>query len=151
MDGPSSIDIFVRGEPVAWDRAGRAKGWSYTPAKQREAMRTLQWEARRVMALQKPLEGPLSATMIFEYNWPASMSKRLRTSPEGLWKKSRPDLDNLVKLVCDALNTIVWLDDAQIVLLTAIKRYGDIPSVSIIVGSTCYSSPIRSEEEVDAE
>ena len=37
----------------------------------------------------------------------------------------RPDLDNYVKMIADALNGVVYVDDAQIVTLWAWKRYAN--------------------------
>lgn len=37
--------------------------------------------------------------------------------------RTKPDLDKLLRAVGDALTGIVWRDDAQIVLVTASKRY----------------------------
>ena len=37
----------------------------------------------------------------------------------------KPDLDKLVRAVFDSLTSIVWIDDAQVVRLTAMKRYID--------------------------
>lgn len=52
------------------------------------------------------------------------------------WAGVRPDLDNLVKAVLDALNGVLWLDDAQVVLLSAAKHRaadGEGPSTSVRV------------------
>lgn len=129
----SRFSIVSRGEPVAWARAGKHGKFSFTPAKQKEAMRTLQYAASQAMGSQKPLEGPLHVDMLFAYPWPKAISKRAREAPDGFWRQSRPDIDNLVKLVCDALNAIVWGDDAQIVCLNVKKIYDDIPRVELIV------------------
>ena len=45
-----------------------------------------------------------------------------------------PDLDKLVRCVCDAITDAgLWRDDAQVVTLHAAKRYGRIPGVRITV------------------
>ena len=71
------------------------------------------------------LDGPLSLTVEVGICPPASWSKRRRAdalagaaAPTG-----KPDLDNVVKLIADALNGIVWRDDKQIVHLSARKFY----------------------------
>ena len=46
---------------------------------------------------------------------------------------SKPDLTKLVRAVEDSLTGIVWHDDAQVVVQSAMKRYGDAPGVRIIV------------------
>lgn len=55
---------------------------------------------------------------------------------KGKWAHRRPDLDNLVKAVCDAIKGIVWDDDCQMVRLTAQKLSvikGDRPHTTIHV------------------
>jgi len=54
-----------------------------------------------------------------------------------LHKTSRPDLDNYIKLVFDALNKVYYLDDSQITNIIATKQYSDHPRtiVRIIANS----------------
>lgn len=47
---------------------------------------------------------------------------------------TRPDFDNCSKMV-DALNGIVWIDDAQVVTAVIHKRYSDQPRLVIDVRS----------------
>jgi Holliday junction resolvase RusA-like endonuclease len=46
---------------------------------------------------------------------------------------SKPDTTKLVRGVEDALTSIVWKDDAQVVTQRATKRYGDAPGVQVII------------------
>jgi len=74
--------------------------------------------------------GPIKVDV--EYIFPPlkSMSKKLTKSIEEgflIYKDTKPDLsDNLNKGTFDALTGIVWLDDSQIVQLSAKKVYGSI-------------------------
>ena len=53
-----------------------------------------------------------------------------------LYHTSKPDLDNMVKAVKDALKGIVWHDDSQVYHTIATKTYtGNEPLVQISVGS----------------
>jgi Holliday junction resolvase RusA-like endonuclease len=45
----------------------------------------------------------------------------------------RPDIDNYVKLVFDAMNGLVWKDDGQVIRLIANKGEADIPGYTITV------------------
>ena len=45
----------------------------------------------------------------------------------------RPDRDKLERFVMDALQSIVWTDDARVVGGLVEKRYGDRPGVRITV------------------
>lgn len=49
---------------------------------------------------------------------PESRPKRVRSEPDTY----RPDADNESKLVMDALNGLVWADDAQVVDLHVVKH-----------------------------
>ena len=59
-------------------------------------------------------EGALEVRMIFDYAVKSKKPKWLRTT--------RPDLDNLSKSVLDALEGVVFTDDAQVSDLTLSKR-----------------------------
>ena len=65
---------------------------------------------------------------------PTSSPKNKRAAALGgaLLPISRPDLDNLAK-IADALNLIVWVDDAQVVDLHVRKTYSDTPALIIDV------------------
>ncbi|MBN7275536.1 RusA family crossover junction endodeoxyribonuclease [Ligilactobacillus pobuzihii] len=43
----------------------------------------------------------------------------------------KPDVDNYIKATLDALNGIIWKDDAQIVTLHAAKYYSDHPRIEM--------------------
>lgn len=43
----------------------------------------------------------------------------------------KPDADNIIKVVCDALNGIAYRDDAQIVQVVLDKWYGTEPKVVV--------------------
>ena len=131
----TTLTIAMPGLPVAWARAGRNKGFTFTPKKQKSAMADLKVVAASVMAGRPPLEGALRATMVFQYPWPKSMSPKKRADPANRWRASRPDADNLYKLVGDGLNGIVWLDDGLIAHATVSKVYGDTAHTLIEVGA----------------
>ncbi len=57
--------------------------------------------------------------MTFFRSKPKSHGKR------DLFPVTRPDLSNYVKLVEDALNGLLWVDDSQIVISTLRKMYAD--------------------------
>jgi Holliday junction resolvase RusA-like endonuclease len=41
------------------------------------------------------------------------------------WHTGKPDADNILKAVCDALNGIVWHDDSQVAFARVLKQYGE--------------------------
>ena len=75
---------------------------------------------------QQPLEGPISAEIkIFRPMIAMSKKKALLARSGVLLPTQKPDLDNYVKAIFDALNGIAYHDDAQICKIVAEKRYDD--------------------------
>lgn len=60
-----------------------------------------------------PLDGPIRIDCIFVFPRPKSMIWKRRPMPR-IPHTSKPDTDNVVKAVKDALTGIVWRDDSQV-------------------------------------
>lgn len=127
------LRIEIPGEPTAWARAGQHGRFKYTPKKQAVAMDVVRLSANRLMAGRRLLAGPLHVSAMFVYAWPASWSEKKRKAAGAHWKTSRPDPDNLFKLVADALNGIVWTDDAIIASASIQKQFGLKPMTIITI------------------
>lgn len=65
----------------------------------------------------------------FFYEVPKSWTKKKKA--EAKWHKSKPDIDNLIKTVLDALNKIAFIDDGQVVQITARKQYANTTGTKI--------------------
>lgn len=133
---------WVPGVPTSKGRPrfSRATGRAFTPAKTAGAERTLAGElgaATKIgMTASKhewPLRGALELEVCCHLPIPASWSKRKQEEARRglLPHTSRPDVDNLGKLVMDAANGVLWYDDAQLVLVTLSKRYGPAPGTAV--------------------
>lgn len=81
----------------------------------------------------EPTERPLAVIVHAFRTIPKSWSliERARSLVGNILPTSRPDGDNYLKLVQDALNGVVYKDDAQIVDSRVIKRYSDRPALRI--------------------
>lgn len=62
---------------------------------------------------------------------PKSTSKKKALEMDGRFCLKKPDIDNYVKLVCDALNGIAWEDDNEVAEVYAVKRYSNNPRTEI--------------------
>lgn len=128
------FEFQVPGQPVGWARAGGGKTMHrFTPAAQRNYSVAVKLFCQAAMAGAAPLDGPIAVEIHAVYPWPASWSQRKRIAPGNRWKVSKPDYDNIAKLVGDALNTIAWTDDARICKALAYKYYGDLPCLKVRV------------------
>ena len=122
--------ITIYGEPVAKGRPKIAVRGRfpvvYTPKKTRDAEDSFLAQAIKQKP-DKPLEGPLSVVIEFYKIKPKSYPKSVK-----FWTK-KPDLDNMIKLVLDALNKVFFIDDAQIVHLISRKEYDDVPRTEVYI------------------
>ena len=122
---PDPIYVIIPGKPIAKGRPRMGhNGRVYTPERTSGAQERLAWALRE--ACPVPLEGPLCLDVTFCFKMPKSFSKTRRQMIEdggGPWYTGRPDLDNLVKLLCDSANGVIYKDDAQVVWIEATKQY----------------------------
>lgn len=70
------------------------------------------------------IEGAIKVDCLFVF---AASKKNMR----GQYKISKPDIDNLCKGILDSLNTILWVDDAQVCEIHAAKMFG-VESYAVI-------------------
>ena len=82
-------------------------GHAYTPQRTKAYAEKVQWIAK-AFAPKTPLSGPVSVRIV-EYR---------KGTPDA-----RPDIDNALKNLLDAMNGLIWQDDSQVVRLFAEKRY----------------------------
>ena len=81
------------------------------------------------------LEGPLDLDLECRFarakgHYGTGRNAGVLKASAPMWVTKRPDVDNLVKLVCDALNGWAYHDDAQVVSASVLKAYageGDGP------------------------
>jgi len=128
-------------EPVAKGRPRFTRaGIAYTPTKTRSFEKELKALAQEEMekhGWEMIKEKPVDLWIIFFSPIPKSYSKKERGACLNgeMFPAKKPDIDNLVKGVSDALNGVVWEDDKQICRLVSVKQYctKKIPNPCIVV------------------
>lgn len=82
-----------------------------------------------------PIEGPVVLSVVVYKQIPAGYSKTLKYLCENgdIRPEKRPDVDNYLKAVEDALNDIVWKDDSQIIRATCEKYYSNKPRIDLTI------------------
>lgn len=133
------LHYFVAGTPIP---QGSKRAW-YNPAIKQVTMledagsrhTSWRWElssyARQAMSDAgwiTPFEGPILCSLNFlmhrnigHYGTGRNSKAVKRTAPSH--PIVAPDVDKLARAVLDSLTSIVWVDDAQVVRLTATKNY----------------------------
>lgn len=132
------ITFTIPGEPVA---KGRARSFvrnghvaHYTPDKTARYENLVKLAAQQAMSDIAPLDVAVALTVRAFFSIPKSWSlKKQRAAALGeVMHTKRPDLDNVVKAIKDGANGVVWVDDSQVVFVSASKKYGS-PRVEVEV------------------
>ncbi len=116
------MTIFnIPGKPIPWMRAGRQNNRYYD--KQFEKKAHVRNIVQSQMKTKKPLSSPLKLIIEFHMPIPTSWTKAYRLKALKTPHSSVPDLDNMVKFICDALNKVLWDDDSLIYEIHSRKIY----------------------------
>lgn len=126
--------------PTRWIRCGiytkriKARTYLYDPPKVKIYKAQLGMLARAQFK-QEPLTGPLKVNIVFfRPNQKGISKKKLALREQGnILPTKKPDLSNFLKSFEDALNGIVWKDDALIVKETIEKRYSVNPRIEMTI------------------
>lgn len=144
MDGMKEVKFTVPGTPVSKARARTfwdAKTGSYrsvTPEK------TASYEGIVKLFYQHCAGGA-----VFDLGTPVAIEITARFEPARSESKKRrnlmlageirhtrkPDIDNVVKTVMDALNKLAWHDDSQVISIKAEKRYSEVAGLDVVIKS----------------
>lgn len=136
------FDLCVEATPVPQARPRVVKGSTYTPKRTKIHKELVEYHAKHhLQARGSPapyLDGPIRMDIDFFMPIPKSWPKykQIDATEQTIKPISKPDVDNLVKLVKDALNKIVYADDSQIVAVNAAKHYtrlGEVPRTEIVI------------------
>ena len=113
---PPRATAQQKGERVGAD--GRIH--HYTKHKVQAARNLMGYELMR-QAPEEPLTGPLYLSAV----WVFTRSCKPKAHPE--WKTTRPDTDNLIKLLKDVMTDCgYWRDDAQVCHETCVKQWESV-------------------------
>ena len=130
-----TIAFTVAGPPRGKGRPrGTKTGHFYTDARTRSYEAVLRFAAQQAMAGRPPLAGAVNLALRVVFPIPPSWPKKRQSAALSgeLRPTTKPDADNIVKLT-DALNGVVWVDDAQVVGLALEKHYGAAPGTQFTV------------------
>ncbi len=119
------LKIVIPGKPVAWARTTQDR---YS-GRRIEAKGPRSWKGLAVPYFERamhdaghaaPFAGDLKLLVRAWFKRPGKPLKR--SSPPAEWHSKNPDASNVLKLVEDAANGVLWLDDRQLVRVICEKR-----------------------------
>lgn len=140
LEARSAIAVFIAGDPKGQPRpkafAFRGHARVYDPGTAEG------WKSQVALALQPWVGQPafrdaVHVEMEFRFRRPKShyTTKGELTKSARCDHLARPDVDNCVKAILDAITTLgIWQDDDQIVSIVARKRYAhpnELPGASL--------------------
>lgn len=114
------MELTVEGDPVSWARPRFNGRRGFSASKQANAKTDLQWLLTEAWGKRDPIARGIAVAINLEFHFRAP-----RKMDIGNYKTTKPDIDNLLKLVLDAANGIVWWDDGQVVQTTVTKLYAE--------------------------
>lgn len=130
-----NILFEVPGKPQGKARARTTRYGTYTPEKTVLYENLIKVCYRQ--ATREYTEEPLHMTIEAVFEPVKSTSKvRRKKMLEGEIKPSKkPDIDNIAKVVLDALNGVAYKDDTQVISLEVIKTYGSFEKLNVLIRS----------------
>ena len=134
------IKFTIPGKPKALKRHRVSKfGGMYDPSSKDKKDIWLQIAKFRP---ETPLAGNIYLKTEFYMPYPKAWFKQKAGKPSDILKDKykniklhsiKPDLDNLLKLICDVIAPQMIFDDSQIYWISAVKLYDIIPRTEVIV------------------
>lgn len=119
-------EFIVYGEPQGKARprfARTNKGVrTFTPQKTTEYEERVQLAYRQVYK-DEPIQKPVKVYIQAHFSMPKSWSRKKKVESLLHRPTKKPDVDNIAKAICDALNGVAYKDDSQIVELNVSKYY----------------------------
>ena len=131
------ISLTIPGEPKGKQRPRWHKFGTYTPTE------TVNYETyiKELFAIKYPDFTPLESALRMELriflSIPKSASNKKKASMlvNDIMPGKRPDIDNILKVVCDALEKLAYKNDSLIVRILAIKEYSEKPRLEINIST----------------
>lgn len=131
----NSVTFTVPGRPYAKKRPrfSRRIGRAFDPKENATAEDSI-----GVIALPhfpQPITGPVRLEIIATFAIPKSWSKAKAAAALLQPHTQKPDGDNLLKTVKDALNRIAWADDGQVFDARVVKVWGGADATAVTVAA----------------
>lgn len=143
------VFFTIDGKPFGWDRVtptariigegsdARAIASLHDSSENKAAKTEIRRLWRVAARGHSTISGPVRLKVVGIFETPESWPRAVhRAAAEcRVWHVGRPDLDNIQKLILDALNKLAWADDGQVAVIECAKRYGSPARVEVTVST----------------
>lgn len=99
-----------------------------------------------------PIDAAIGVNIVFKMPIPSSWSEKKKQEHMDKLHTKKPDIDNLVKGLFDAVNGLLWVDDNRVANMMVSKVYSDNPGIEMTVepiGGLSHGQ--KAEEETKAK
>lgn len=133
------IRFHIPGQPQGKGRARATvrNGFArlYTPEKTVAYEGLVAHQAQIAMAGRPLLDCPVDLHLRILVQVPASWSQRKRAEALAgrIIPTIKPDVDNVIKAICDGCNGVVWRDDVLAADGSWSRRYAEVPGVTVTI------------------
>jgi len=130
------MTIIIPGHPKGKARPRVTRNGTYTPESTKSYEDYVRWMYRSQCDNEHYGKGvPLTIIITAFFPIPKSATKQQRADMllGKVLPTKKPDIDNICKIITDALNGYAYHDDAQIVTAHIDKRYADKPRVTVMI------------------
>ena len=124
------MQFTIYGKPKGKDRPRFGQGRTYTAPATKEYEDRVKFEYAR-QCRNRRFEGNVKVDIVAYTEPQKALPKKKREELIGQYYPSKPDCDNIEKIVLDALNGVAYEDDKQVVALTCQKFYAEQSKVVV--------------------
>jgi Holliday junction resolvase RusA-like endonuclease len=129
------LNFLIRINPRGKGRPRFAGGHAYTDAATRKFERAVKMSALGYMAqngfVMFPESVPLKAEIIACFAFPKTWQTKNFDATAHYLKVTKPDADNVLKAVLDALNGVCYTDDNQVADAHIVKQWALEPGIIV--------------------
>ena len=133
------LHLSIPGEPIGQPRhrvctiGGRARMYLPTKHPVHDYKAAIRTEFITEAKVWRTIRGPVHVGIHVWFSMPFSWSKKKKAAHAGQYHWQKPDADNVVKAVLDALTDCgAWLDDSQVASCQVIKRWAGQEPTTLI-------------------
>lgn len=122
----------ILGKPTGKGRPRLGKYSTYTPQRTKDYEDLVKISFRNKYRIQ-PSEKEIKMKITAVFAPPVNLSKKKRAELID-WEQGymhKPDIDNIAKIILDALNGLAYKDDNQVTALLVFKQYGKADKVVV--------------------
>ena len=119
--------IIGKGRP----RLNSYTGKIYTPTRTKDYEELVEQYFLMKYPRYKTLEGRIKMDIIANFEIPKSTTKVAQMLDNIISPTKKPDIDNIVKIILDAMNNVAFKDDTQITKISVEKKYSEVEKIFV--------------------